>query len=145
MLEVVVQPVYTAEALSTGAGRDGRVRTADGRLDLDLAAPVELGGAGDGANPELLFAAGYAACFHNSLRSVARMESIDPGETAVGARVVLGRTEAGDFRLAVQLEVVVPDLPLDQARRLAEAAHRRCPYSNAVRGNIEVTVGVVAD
>jgi Ohr subfamily peroxiredoxin len=137
--------IYTAEALSTGAGRDGRVRTSEGLLDLDLAAPKEMGGSGLGANPELLFAAGYAACFHSALQGVARAEKVALGDSSVGARVGIGRNDDGSFGLTVQLEVVIPDLPHETAQRLADDAHRVCPYSNATRGNIAVTVDVSDD
>jgi Ohr subfamily peroxiredoxin len=137
--------LYTAEALSTGAGRNGHVRTVDGRVDLDLATPTSMGGSGEGANPEELFAAGYAACFHSALQGVARMQKIPLSDTAVGARVHIGPDDQGGYRLAVELEVTVPHLPHEQAQALADAAHQVCPYSNATRGNIEVTVSVVED
>lgn len=136
--------LYTTEAISTGAGRNGHVQTADGRLSLDLAAPREMGGSGEGTNPEQLFAAGYAACFHSALQGIARARKVDLGASSVGARVSLGR-EGDAFALAVDLEVVIPDLPRDQAQDLADAAHRVCPYSNATRGNIEVNVTVLDD
>ena len=137
--------IYTAEALSTGAGRNGHVRTSEGLLDLDLAAPKEMGGSGLGANPELLFAAGYAACFHSALQGVARREKIALGDSSVGSRVGIGQNDDGSFGLTVHLEVVIPDVPHDEAQRLADEAHRVCPYSNATRGNIEVTVSVSDD
>lgn len=138
--------LYTAEALSTGAGRNGRTATPDGTIDLQLAAPTSMGGDGKGANPEQLFAAGYAACFHSALQGVARRAKVDLGDSSVGARVSIGRNDDGEgFGLAVDLEVTVPDLPHDQAQELADAAHRVCPYSNATRGNIPVTVTVSDD
>jgi osmotically inducible protein OsmC len=137
--------IYTAEALSTGAGRNGHVHTSDGILDLDLAAPKEMGGSGAGANPELLFAAGYAACFHSALQGVARREKVSLGDSSVGARVGIGANGDGGYGLTVHLEVVIPDLPHDQAQALADEAHQVCPYSNATRGNIEVTVTVSDD
>ncbi|GGC98583.1 putative organic hydroperoxide resistance protein/OsmC-like protein [Tersicoccus solisilvae] len=138
--------LYTAEALSTGAGRNGRTRTADGTLDLQLATPTSMGGDGNGANPEQLFAAGYAACFHSALQGVARRAKVDLGDSSVGARVSIGRNDDGEgFGLAVELEVTIPDLPHEQAQELADAAHRVCPYSNATRGNIPVTVTVTDD
>ena len=140
-----MDPLYTAEALATGGGRDGHVRTGDGQLDLDLAVPKEMGGAGGAANPELLFAAGYAACFHGALQAVARQEKADLGDSSVGAHVGIGSDGKGGFELAVTLEVVIPDLPHDQAQALADKAHQVCPYSNATRGNIDVTVQVVDD
>jgi osmotically inducible protein OsmC len=140
-----MQTLYTAEALSTGAGRNGHVRTTDGRIDLDLAAPKDMGGSGEGANPEQLFASGYAACFHSALQGLARKDKADLGDSSVGALVGIGRNDAGGFQLEVTLEVVVPNLPHEQALVLAEQAHQVCPYSNATRGNIEVTLTVTDD
>lgn len=140
-----MEALYTAEALATGAGRDGRVTTSEGRLDFDLAVPKELGGSGDGANPEQLFAAGYAACFHSALQSVARAQKVKISDSSVGARVQIGSNGEGGFGLAVELEVVIPDLPHDQAQALADAAHQVCPYSNATRGNIDVQITVTDD
>ncbi|WP_114855140.1 organic hydroperoxide resistance protein [Brachybacterium sp. YJGR34] len=137
--------LYTAEALSTGAGRDGRVTTPDGRLDLTMAPPTEMGGSGEGANPELLFAAGYAACFHSALHGVARSRKVEIADSSVGGRVQIGPNGEGGYQLAVQLEVVLPGLPPEQAQELADAAHQVCPYSNATRGNIEVLVTVSDD
>ncbi len=137
--------LYTAEALATGDGRNGHVATSDGLLDADVRVPKEMGGAGGALNPELLFAAGYSACFHSALLSVARMQKVAIHDTSVGARVGIGSNGQGGFQLAVELEVVIPDLPTDQAQALADAAHQVCPYSNATRGNIEVTVRVVED
>ena len=108
-----MEALYTAEALATGAGRDGRVATSEGNLELDLAIPKEMGGSGDGANPEQLFAAGYAACFHSALQSVARTQKVKITDSSVGARVQIGSNGEGGFGLAVQLEVVIPDLPHD--------------------------------
>lgn len=140
-----MEALYTAEALATGAGRDGRVATSDGNLEFDLAIPKEMGGSGDGANPEQLFAAGYAACFHSALQSVARTQKVKITDSSVGARVQIGSNGEGGFGLAVQLEVVIPELPHDQAQALADAAHKVCPYSNATRGNIEVEITVTDD
>ncbi|MCS3441656.1 organic hydroperoxide resistance protein [Microbacterium phyllosphaerae] len=137
--------LYTAEALATGAGRNGRVATSEGRLDIDLAIPKEMGGSGDGANPEQLFAAGYAACFHSALQTVARAQKVKITDSSVGARVQIGSNGEGGFGLAVQLEVVIPDLPHEQAQALADAAHQVCPYSNATRGNIDVQITVTDD
>ena len=131
---IEIEPLYTTEAIATGGGRNGHVRTADGRVDMDLAIPAEMGGSGDGANPEQLFAAGYAACFHSALQSVARQAKKKLGDSSVGARVSIGKAGEG-FGLAVTLE----------AQQLADAAHQVCPYSNATRGNIRVDVQVVDD
>ncbi|MFG6477016.1 organic hydroperoxide resistance protein [Microbacterium sp. P06] len=137
--------IYTAEALSTGAGRNGHVATKDGTLDLDLSIPKEMGGAGGAPNPEALFAAGYAACFHSALQGVARSQKITLEDETVGARVHIGPNGDGGFQLAIELEVVIPNVPHDQAQALADAAHKVCPYSNATRGNIDVKVTVTDD
>ena len=136
--------LYTAEALSTGGGRNGHVRTSDGALDTEMAAPKELGGSGAGLNPELLFAAGYAACFHSALQGAARATKTDVADSSVGARVSLQR-DGESVGLAVHLEVVLPGIPQQQAEELARLAHEGCPYSKATRGNIEVTISVSDD
>ncbi|MDO5753598.1 organic hydroperoxide resistance protein [Arthrobacter sp.] len=138
-------PLYTAEALSTGAGRNGSVSTISGTVNLDLAIPKEMGGSGDGANPEELFAAGYAACFHSALQMVARNQNVTLSNTSVGSRVHVLSNGQGGFSLAVALEVVIPGIARAQAQALADAAHQVCPYSNATRGNIDVTISVVED
>lgn len=140
-----MKTLYTAEALATGAGRAGHVRTSDGRIDMDLAIPESMGGSGDGANPEELFAAGYSACFHSALQNVARRAKAELGDSSVGALVGIGPNDAGGFQLEVTLEVVIPSLPHDEAQALVEQAHLVCPYSNATRGNIEVTLTVTDD
>lgn len=137
-----MNPMYTAEALATGEGRNGHVRSDDGLVDLDLRIPKAMGGPGGGANPEQLFAAGYAACFHSALQMVARSAGESVADSSVGARVSLGDNGAGGFGLAVVLEVTLPSLDHDTAQRLADKAHEVCPYSNATRGNIEVDVRV---
>ncbi len=137
--------LYTAEALATGEGRNGHTRSADGRVDVNLAVPAEMGGSGDGANPEQLFAAGYAACFHSALQMVARQDKANVADSAVGAQVSIGQLDGGGFGLAVTLEVSLPHLPRAQAQELTEKAHQVCPYSNATRGNIEVTLIVTDD
>jgi lipoyl-dependent peroxiredoxin len=133
--------LYTAKATSTGDGRNGHVVSSDQRLDLDLALPPEMGGSGDGANPEQLFAAGYAACFHSALRIVARRARVDPGDSTVSAEVGIG-PEGEAFGLVVTLIISIPGLEREQARELAEAAHQVCPYSRATRGNISVELRV---
>jgi Ohr subfamily peroxiredoxin len=133
--------LYTAQATSTGDGRNGHVVSSDQRLDLDLALPPEMGGSGNGTNPEQLFAAGYAACFHSALRIVARRARVDPGDSTVSAEVGIG-PEGEAFGLVVTLIVSIPGLEREQARELAEAAHQVCPYSRATRGNISVELRV---
>ena len=140
-----MQPLYSTEALATGAGRDGHVAVADSDLALDMAVPTAMGGSGNGANPEQLFAAGYAACFHSALQAVARQQKVAIDGSSVGARVSIGSDDGGGFALAVELEVVIPVLDHATAQSLADAAHQVCPYSNATRGNIPVSVTVSDD
>ena len=134
--------LYEAVAHATGDGRNGHARTDDGTLDLDVRVPVELGGPGGATNPEQLFAAGYAACFHSAIKFVAARRKLDVTDSEVSATVFLGMVETG-FGLAVELDVHIPSLDEEAAQALTEAAHQVCPYSNATRGNIEVTLAVV--
>jgi lipoyl-dependent peroxiredoxin len=134
--------LYTARATSTGSGRQGHVATDDGVLDADLSVPKGLGGAGGpGTNPEQLFAAGYAACFHSALQLVARKEKLRLTDTSVTAEVGIGAV-GESFGLSVELIVAVPGVEKDTAQRLVEAAHQVCPYSNATRGNIDAVLRV---
>ena len=135
--------LYTATAHATGDGRNGHAISDDGILDVDLRMPKELGGPGGATNPEQLFAAGYAACFHSAMKVVAGRDRLDVGGSEVSASVGLGMTPAGGFALAVELDVSLPALDLDTAQALVTKAHEVCPYSNATRGNIEVTLTVV--
>lgn len=137
-----MQALYTAHATSSGAGRDGHVATDDGRIDLDLAIQKELGGPGGKTNPEQLFAAGYAACFHSALQAVARAEKVDLGESTVEATVGIGKEGEG-FALNAVLEVATPGAERAVAEGLVAKAHQVCPYSNATRGNIEVDLDLV--
>jgi len=134
--------LYTAEARSTGDGRNGKVATSDGAFEAELAMPPEMGGTGGGTNPEQLFAAGYAACFHSALRRVARQAKADVTGSEVTGRVGIGPNDAGGFGLTVELIVALPGVEHELASRLVEQAHQVCPYSNATRGNIEVTLTV---
>lgn len=134
---------YTAVAHATGGGRDGHVRSEDDLLDFDTRPPKELGGSGEGTNPEQLFAAGFAACFLSALHAVGRTAKLDTTDAAVSASVGIGSNGEGGFGLAVELDVYVPNVSHDEAQRLADEAHKVCPYSNATRGNIEVTVSIV--
>ena len=135
---------YTTEALSTGDGRNGRTVVQDSSLDFTMNAPKEMGGNGEGVNPEQLFAAGYAACFHSALKAVAKSKKADVTDSAVGARVTLNKGSEGFF-LSVVLEVTIPGVAPEDAQALADAAHETCPYSKATRGNIDVTVTVAED
>lgn len=135
--------IYKAEATAWG-GRDGRAASSDGVLDLQLVVPAEMGGPGGaGTNPEQLFATGYAACFHSALKLVARGEKIDASESAVTAKVGIGPNDSGGFGLQVALELEIAGVDRETAQSLLEKAHQVCPYSNATRGNIEVTLTVV--
>jgi lipoyl-dependent peroxiredoxin len=133
--------LYTAEATSSGDGRNGHVVSSDHHLDLDLDMPPELGGSGNGTNPEQLFAAAYAACFHSALRGLARQAGVDSGGSTVTAQVGVG-PEGDMYGLAVTLVISIPGADQEQTRKLAEAAHQRCPYSRASRGNISVELRV---
>lgn len=132
--------LYTTSAISTGEGRDGHVRSEDGTLDLDLALAKELGGRGGKTNPEQLFAAGYAACFHSAMKFVAAQQKIKLGESTVTAQVsMLPRSDEG-FMLSVALRVEIAGIEHDAADALVAKAHQVCPYSHATKGNIDVTV-----
>lgn len=135
--------LYTAEATAWG-GREGRVASSDGVVDVQLAVPKGLGGpGGERTNPEQLFAAGYAACFHSALKLVAAKDKVDVSDSAVTARVGIGMDGSGGFGLSVELEAEMPGVDRSVAEGLVASAHRVCPYSNATRGNIDVTVSVV--
>ncbi|WP_404381100.1 Ohr family peroxiredoxin [Knoellia locipacati] len=136
--EAVTTTLYTTAATATG-GRQGTVTSEDGVIDLPLGKPGSK--ANPKANPETLFAAGYAACLGNALNTVARAQGIDTSESTVTASVSLGRTETG-VGLAVALEAVVPGVDEAKAQELVELAHQTCPYSKATRGNIDVTITV---
>ncbi|MEO7033419.1 MAG: organic hydroperoxide resistance protein [Polyangiaceae bacterium] len=133
--------LYTAVATAT-SGRDGRVKTDDGLLDVALVPPKAMGGSGvGGTNPEQLFAAGYAACFGSAAAHVARTQKIAAGPISITAKVSIGPAAVG-FGLAVELVASIPELPREQASALLEAAHQVCPYSNATRGNIVVNISL---
>lgn len=128
--------LYTAHAHTTG-GRDGKSRTDDGRLDVTLSSP---GTAGTGTNPEQLFAAGYSACFIGAMKAVAGMKKITlPDDLSIDASVDLGKIPAG-YGIAVRLDISLPGMDRAAAQALIDAAHQVCPYSNATRGNIDVTI-----
>lgn len=130
--------LYTAAVTAKGA-RHGRVESSDGHLNLPLALPPEMGGAGGATNPEQLFAGGYAACFGGAMEYLARQNKINPGDVQVAARVGIGPSDAGNgFGLAVELDISASDLPQPELEKLVRDAHQVCPYSNATRGNIEV-------
>jgi lipoyl-dependent peroxiredoxin len=143
MTIAVDKVAYTAKATAQG-GRDGKVATDDGKLDVVVAPPVEMGGSGKGTNPEQLFAAGYAACFHSALKLVARKTRQDADGSTVTAEVGIGPINGGaGFGLEVVLEVSLPGVDRAAAEELVAKAHEVCPYSNATRGNIKVDLKVV--
>ncbi|GIG30352.1 Ohr family peroxiredoxin [Cellulomonas marina] len=136
--------IYTAVATSTGEGRrGGRATSDDGALDVTLAVPAAMGGAGGGTNPEQLFAAGWAACFHSALKGVAAERRITVSDSAVVAEVTLQRAEgAAGYGLGAALHVEIGGVDQATAESLVEQAHQVCPYSNATRGNVEVALDV---
>ena len=131
----------TAHATAFG-GREGRVASDDGILDVQVVPPAGLGGKGGATNPEQLFAAGYSACFGSALAHVARAKKVRTGPVEITAHVSIGPVGAG-FGLAVELEAKLPELSREEAQALVDAAHQVCPYSNATRGNIPVSIRVV--
>jgi Ohr subfamily peroxiredoxin len=138
-----VKVLYTAEATATGDGRNGHVTSSDRLIDADVRQPVELGGKGGATNPEQLFAAGYAACFHNALRRVARKAGADVTASQVTARVGIGFVNESQFGLTAALDIALPAVARALAEQVVEQAHRICPYSNATRGNMDVVLTVV--
>jgi lipoyl-dependent peroxiredoxin len=137
----MTKALYSAEAHVTGGRANGHGRSSDGALEVDLRLPKELGGEGGGTNPEELFAVGYAACFEGALGTVARRAKEEVGDVAIDSKVMLLPTEERGFKLAVELDVSLPSIE-DPAKaiELVRLAHRVCPYSNATRGNIDVTL-----
>ena len=139
MVTKVEKVVYKANATSTG-GRDGSTKSSDGLLDVKLAVPKEMGGGGGGVNPEQLFAAGYSACFLGAMKFVAGNEKLAvPADTSINATVGIGQIPAG-FGIEVQMVVSLPGMDRAVAQALLDKAHQVCPYSNATRGNIDVTI-----
>jgi len=137
-----VTPLYIAEAKSTG-GRDGSSRSSDGKLEVKLSTPKELGGAGgEGTNPEQMFAAGYSACFIGALKFVAgQQKKALPADSSITAKVGIGQIPGG-FGLDIDLNIDLPGLQQAEAQALVDAAHQVCPYSNATRGNVDVRLHV---
>ncbi|MFL6207008.1 MAG: organic hydroperoxide resistance protein [Acidimicrobiales bacterium] len=135
--------LYTAVGQATGDGRNGHVHTDDGLLDLDVRIPTELGGPGGATNPEQLFALGYSACFHSAIKFVAMRDKLDTTDSEVSATVGIGFAESGGFGIEVELDISLPNLDRATAVALVDRAHEVCPYSNATRGNIPVTLTVV--
>lgn len=135
--------LYTAEATVTGGRDEGHGRTSDGALDVQIRVPSELGGPGDGTNPEQLFAVGFASCFESAIKVVARRTDAVADDVSVDSRVMLLPTPERGFKLAVALDVTLPSMDDPAAaRELVAKAHQVCPYSNATRGNIDVALTV---
>ncbi len=142
MSDVIQQRLYVAEATVLG-GRGGHGRTSDGMLDVDIRRPVELGGAGGGTNPEQLFAVDYGACFQSAMSLAGKQFGVDTSRSTLTARVALGPVDGGRYGLAVELEVAIPGVEREVAEKILKRTHEVCPYSNATRGNIEVTLKVI--
>lgn len=137
-----MKTLYTTNVTAKG-GRNGQVKSENGILDLEVRMPKGLGGANDDyTNPEMLFAAGYAACFDSALNLIIGKSKIETGETSVSAKVSIGQNEDGGFGLAAELDVNIPGVSLEEAQELTEKAHQICPYSNATRNNMEVKLSV---
>lgn len=133
--------LYTAEAKVTGARNEGHGKTSDGELEVDLRLPSELGGEGGGTNPEQLFAIGYASCFESAIQVVGKRMKQEVGDVSVDSKVNLHPTEERGFKLSVELDVELPSVKdAEQAQEIVKNAHAVCPYSNATRGNIDVTL-----
>jgi Ohr subfamily peroxiredoxin len=142
-MAVTRRAIYTAEAHVTGGRADGHGRTSDGALEVDLRLPEEMGGDRGGTNPEQLFAVGYAACLESALGAVARRRRQEPGDVAIDSQVMLLPTTDRSFKLGVTLGVTLPSIAdADEAVELVRAADQVCPYSNAIRGNVDVSVTV---
>lgn len=136
-----IDVVYTAESTATGGGRDGHVRSTDGRIDLDTRPPKAMGGSGEGVNPELLFSAGYSACFLGALRLMAKNDGVALDDaTGITAQVGFGKDSEGGFGITANLIGYLPGLEQAVADDLMAKAHQFCPYSKATRGNIDVTL-----
>ncbi|HYB22934.1 MAG TPA: organic hydroperoxide resistance protein [Solirubrobacteraceae bacterium] len=136
----MAQTLYTAHAHVTGGRAEGHGHSSDGALDVQLRLPTEMGGSGGGTNPEQLFAVGYAACFEGALGVVGRRTDTDTSDAAIDSAVSLSPDGKGGFQLSVGLDVTLPSVADSAAVELVRAAHQVCPYSNATRGNIEVTL-----
>lgn len=138
-----MKPIYTARATVTGGRDEGHGRTADGALEVDIRVPAELGGPGDGTNPEQLFAIGYASCFESALKIVGRRAKVDLDDVSIEIGVQLLAKPDRSFALGVEMDVSLPSVEdREAALELVESAHQVCPYSNATRGNIDVALTV---
>lgn len=141
---MAIEPVYEVTSKASGGGRDGEVVSDSGQIDLELRPPKEMGGSGEGSNPEELFSAGYAACFLGALRATSKKgDTPAPEGSTISVKVGIGKDDSdGGFGLVVEINAYLPGLEQDKAQELAEAAHAFCPYSKATKGNIEHTLNV---
>ncbi|MCG9790975.1 organic hydroperoxide resistance protein [Flavobacterium algicola] len=140
-----MKTLYTTQATATG-GRNGQVKSENGIVDLEVRMPKALGGSNDDfANPEMLFAAGYSACFDSALNLVIKKENIETGATTVSAKVSIGQNDNGGFGLEAELHANIPGVTIEVAQSLIEKAHEVCPYSNATKGNMPVKLTVSND
>lgn len=135
-----VEAIYKTKATASGGGRDGRTRSEDGAIDLNLVVPKEMGGpGGDGANPEKLFAAGYSACFLGAMRAVSKGVGVAvPADATVTAEIGFGKRSEGGYGITADLTIDLPGVDKADAQKLVDEAHQVCPYSNATRGNVDV-------
>lgn len=138
-----MEALYTAIAHATGNGRNGHVLSEDNRIDMDVRTPREMGGSGEGTNPEQLFAAGYSACFLSAVLGVGRRLKLDTTDAAVSASISIGKISEFGFGLSGELVIYLPNVPAEQRQQVIELAHEACPYSNATRGNMDVTLTLV--
>lgn len=135
-----MEPLYTAVVTAKG-GRDGHIRSSDGVIDLDLGVPKSMGGnGGDLPNPEMLFAGAWGSCYLGALGSVGKRDGVDVSEATVDVHVTFNKVAETTFQLSAELHVHVPGIDVEKAQKLADAAHKGCPYSKATRGNIDVKV-----
>lgn len=141
---MAIDPAYTISSKASGGGRDGQVVSDSGQIDLDLRPPKEMGGSGEGSNPEELFSAGYAACFLGALRATSKQAgSPVPDDSTVTVTIGIGKDDAdGGFALVATIESYIPGVDEATAKQLAEKAHEFCPYSKATKGNIQHTIAV---
>jgi Ohr subfamily peroxiredoxin len=138
-----MEALYTAIAHATGGGRNGHVLSEDNRIDMDVRTPKEMGGSGDGTNPEQLFAAGYSACFLNAVLGVGRRMKLDTTDAAVSASISIGKISEYAFGLSGELVIYLPNVPVESRQEVVDLAHKACPYSNATRGNMDVVLTLV--
>jgi len=138
-----MEALYTAIAHATGGGRNGHVLSEDNRIDMDVRTPKEMGGSGEGTNPEQLFAAGYSACFLNAVLGVGRRMKLDTTDAAVSASISIGKISEFAFGLAGELVIYLPNVPVESRQEIVDLAHQACPYSNATRGNMDVVLTLV--